>query len=270
MIAVAAMAAGAVVAGWFLGSPAATVTEAVTGHPASGAAEPLDARIAALEQALTVEREARQLLQEEVLVLSEAIADADARADSESTRRPGAAEPTAAEDPPVTPEQVRRRFSQDPEARRQRLVDNGFTIVEADRILQRESELRMETLQARYEAQRSGEPFDFRDSASTLRDELGDDAYARYLTANGRPASVTIASVYESSPAMSAGLRPGDQITRYDGQRVFSMNDIADLTLDGAAGEVITVDILRDGIAMQLSIPRGPLGVSGGRRFRPR
>jgi C-terminal processing protease CtpA/Prc len=268
MIAIASLAAGAVAAGWLL-EPAPRASRPTDARPASpGRSAPLEARIEALERALSVEREARQLLQEEVIVLSEAVA---ATADSENVLPSGAAdaaEPSTDTRFAESAGQRRRQRSTDPDGRRERMIENGFTAAEAERILQRESELRMEALQARYEAQRSGEPFDFRNTTSALRDELGDDAYARYLAANGRPASVTVSSVFEGSPAIAAGLRPGDEILRYDGRRVFNMNDISDLTLQGAAGENVVVDIRRDGIAMQLSVPRGPLGVTGGRRFR--
>ncbi len=48
------------------------------------------------------------------------------------------------------------------------------------------------------------------------------------------------------------------------------MDEIVELTMSGAAGENVIVDISRDGVPMQISLPRGPLGVTGGRRFRPR
>ena len=57
-------------------------------------------------------------------------------------------------------------------------------------------------------------------------------------------------------------------IVRYDGQRVFNMNEISAVSLEGIAGENVVIDVLRDGSPMQFSIPRGPLGVAGGRRRR--
>ena len=62
---------------------------------------------------------------------------------------------------------------------------------EAERIVQREAELQMESLQARYEAERSGDPQEWfrsryqRDSA--LREELG-DASLRALPGSKQPA----------------------------------------------------------------------------------
>ena len=62
-----------------------------------------------------------------------------------------------------------------------------------------------------------------------------------------------------------AGLQPGDQILRYDGQRLFSMSDLTQQTMQGEAGVNVAVDIMRDGIPMQVVLPRGPVGISGRR-----
>ena len=225
---------------------------------------PLEARIAALEQALSDERQARQLLQEEVLVLNDAI----------EQMRPGGAPPQPSAQPAEPPSEEPRRTAvrdrMSPERRVERFLAAGFTAAEADWIMRREAELQMEALQERYDARRSGEPVGFfssRGSARTaLRDELGDADYERYLTANGRPTSIAVSSVLDGSPALAAGLRPGDQIVSYDGRRVFNMSEDNALTMQGEAGENVVVDITRDGIPMQVALPRGPLGITGGRR----
>ena len=159
-----------------------------------------------------------------------------------------------------------------PEGRAKRLVDAGIEPGLANWIVQREEELQMESLQARYDAGASGSSADFyREPTSTtsaLREELGDTDYERYLQANGRPVNVGIGSVIGSSPAQTAGLRPGDEITNYDGDRVFTMTDINMATLDGPAGQNVVVDIVRDGIPMQVVLPRGPLGITGSRSRR--
>jgi S1-C subfamily serine protease len=152
----------------------------------------------------------------------------------------------------------------------ERLVEAGFLPSQAAMIVRRESELQMESLQARYEAERSGEPADYwqsrASSSAALRQELGDADYERYLSANDRSTSVSISSVIDSSPAQSAGLQAGDEIVRYDGERVFSMTDLTRQTMNGTAGQNIVVDIMRDGNPMQIVMPRGPVGISGGRR----
>lgn len=230
------------------------------------AAAPVEKRLAALEQALGIERQARQLLQEELVVLTAEIE----RLSADDPLDAG----TNAGDPVVTTAATsasrgsRRRS--DPALRLDRLVEAGFTPGEAQNILRRESELQMEALQERYEARRAGEPVSFNrgSTANALREELGDAGYERYLTANGRPTRVSVSSVMDGSPALAAGMRPGDQIVGYDGRRVFSMNEITRMTMEGEAGQNVLVDIEREGVLMQIAMPRGPLGITGGRRYR--
>ena len=71
------------------------------------------------------------------------------------------------------------------------------------------------------------------------------------------------------APAQIAGLRPGDEIIGYDGKRIFSMIDLTDQTIQGEPGETILVDVIREGFLMQVAVSRGPLGITGGGRFRP-
>ena len=271
MVGISCGVIGATAGAWFAGS-------GVTDGPGSGAgaasgfdtSAPLESRIAALEAALGQERQARQLLQEEVLVLTDTLDQLRSVPRIENTGLVTSDVQTGSGVAEAQSVQSRRRGGRSPEQRQARLEEAGFSPAQAAQILRRESEIQMEALQARYEAQRSGEPFDFRGFTTTMRDELGDDNYARYLEANGRPTAVTVSTVYEGSPALTAGLRPGDEIRYYDGQRVFSMDEIVDMTMTGNAGENVIVDINRDGVPMQISIPRGPLGVTGGRRYRPR
>jgi len=229
---------------------------------------PVDERIRALEQAVSDERYARQVLQEEVWFLSEELLQLSAGNMPDGESADGA--PPADDSRLSRREEYRRRNSI--EGRIEILVEAGFLPSVASMIVRRESELQMASIQARYEAERSGDPSAYwqsRDSGSeALRAELGDADYERYLSANGRSTSVTVSSVIDSSPAQSAGLQPGDEIVRYDGERVFSMTDLVQQTVDGAAGQNIVVDIMRDGNPMQIVMPRGPVGISGGRRRR--
>lgn len=224
-------------------------------------------RIAALERAVSDERQARQLLQEEVFYLTselELLSGTPA-----SPVREGEPEALAAEDSGESRRaESRRRNSR--EGRIERLVDAGFLPGQADWIMQREQELQMEALQARFDAEKSGEPLDWmgnRNSASDkLREELGDADYERYLEANNRSTNVAVSSVIESSPAQVAGLQPGDEIYRYDGQRVFSMTDLTRQTMAGEPGQNVAVDVMRNGNLIQVVMPRGPVGITGGRR----
>lgn len=230
---------------------------------------PVDERIHALEQAVSEERYARQVLQEELWFLSEELMQLSA--DNVPDPEPASsAEQAADESRSARRDEYRRRNSL--EGRMERLIEAGFLPSQASMIVRRESELQMESLQARYEAERSGNPVDYwrnrNSSNDALRQELGDADFERYLTASNRSTSVTVSRVIDSSPAQSAGLQPGDEIVRYDGERVFSMTDLTRQTMDGTAGQNVVVDIMRDGIPMQVVMPRGPVGISGGRRRR--
>lgn len=223
------------------------------------AATPVEERIRALERAMLEEREARQWLEEEVFVLREAL----------EQRETGSVE---TEEPSMSArEQARadfrsRRFGVSSTGRQiDRLVEAGFPAAQAEWIVNREAELQMERLQARYEAMRGREGPRFFASRSDngLQAELGEADYERYLAANGRSTSVGIDSVIPNSPAQNAGLQPGDQIVRYDGERVFSMMDMAERIMQNPSEGNVIVDIERGGNPMQLVIPRGPLGVTG-------
>jgi len=226
-------------------------------------------RIRALEAAVAEERNARQLLEEELQVL---YAEIDRLTElSEPLIELQAAEGRARQ---VLQDRARQSrmiaMSEDPAAL---LVEAGFSPDRAEWILKRESELQMQVMQAQFEARRAGERFNpfgpGMNPVATLRAEIGDAEYEQYLEANNRPTSVGIGSVLESSPAQRAGLEPGDEIVRYGGERVFSTQDLNQQTMTGEAGESVVVDIMRDGVLTQVVLPRGPLGVTTG-RFRGR
>ena len=107
----------------------------------------------------------------------------------------------------------------------------------------------MQTIQAQYQRRR-GETVDpalLGGSQQTLRQELGDADYERYLTALGRPTKVGVFNVIASSPAEQAGLRAGDEILSYGGTRVFDMSELNDLTVEGTPGQPVVLEVQRDG-----------------------
>ena len=231
---------------------------------------PVEQRIAALERAVNDERQVRQLLQEELFYLTEELEELTSSASPADAEQEIVAESATVDRDQERRANFRRRNS--PEARVERLIEAGFLPGQAELIVQREAALQMESLQARYEAERSGDPQEWyrsrNDQQNALREELGDADYERYLTANNRSTSIAVSNVIESSPAHAAGLLPGDEIVRYGGERVFSMTDLTQQTMQGMAGENVAVDIMRDGIQMQVVMPRGPFGITGGRRGR--
>jgi C-terminal processing protease CtpA/Prc len=228
-------------------------------------------RLAALEAAVAEERRARQLLEEELFALYDEI---DALQNTDRPQRAAAAARSEADDAAgnrAESRQRRARFQSSEEARIEALTAAGFSPDRAAWIRQREDELRVEAMQARFEAQRAGDPQAMFsagiDSAARLRAELGDAEYGQFLEAYDRPTSVHVGDVLESSPGQRAGLQRGDEIVRYDGQRVFSYSDLNARQLAGEAGESVVVDILRDGVPMQVVMPRGPIGIEARRRW---
>lgn len=168
-----------------------------------------------------------------------------------------------------SPANERRFRLRSSEGRIEALTAAGFSLDRAEQIERRVEQLRVEAMQARYDAARRGGGEDLPNGSSfdwnaMLRAELGDADYERYLTAMRRSTTVDVSSVLSSSAAERAGMSPGDQIVAYGGQRIFDMRDLNQALLEGEPGEPVVVDIVRDGQPMQLVMPRGPLGISGG------
>lgn len=95
----------------------------------------------------------------------------------------------------------------------------------------------------------------------SIRDELGDDGYDRYLFALGQTNRVRVADVMADSPAADVGLLFGDMILRYGDDRVFAPDELVEHTRSGTPGEMVPVVIVRQGELMTIQVPRGPLGL---------
>jgi hypothetical protein len=219
----------------------------------------IESRLAALEEALATERRARQLIEEQLFSLLDA-------ADTDPGAPEGSTETTVSEPRASRAEQRFSRRNPSREQRVARLVNGGFDEATADWILTRESEMQMEEMRMRYEAMRNSNftPFQRSDQLrNDLTENLGNDGYEQYLVANGRSLNVSVGSVLDSSPAQSAGLRPGDQITSYGGARVYNMNELRTEILQTAPDQRVVVEYLRDGVPMQSVLPSGPVGVTG-------
>jgi hypothetical protein len=267
---VVGLAAGFVIAAWWGGSSLAPTPDP---HDSPTTAQRLDA----LEQELATEALRRREIEAELARLNERIAPpasgADPAGSDSANSRPDSS--TTVEEPSITAARasppVRRRppFELDDNALVERFMAAGLTPERAQWIVARSQELRMQALQEQYDAAREGRPIDpslaVFAPASTLRDELGDADYERYLQALDRPTSVYVRDVLATSPGARAGLKPGDQVVSFDGERVFDMSDINRLVLEGQPGQVVAVDVIRDGQLVQLYVPRGPIGITGGR-----
>jgi C-terminal processing protease CtpA/Prc len=97
---------------------------------------------------------------------------------------------------------------------------------------------------------------------TSMRDEIGDDdAYDRYLFALGQTNRVRVDDVLAESPAAGVGLQSGDMILRYGDTKLFAPRDLVDQTHRGELGEMVRLEVLRNGQRFEVEVPRGPLGL---------
>ena len=226
-------------------------------------------RLLRLERIIAEERDARIALEDTIAMLFEeierlegagglAVAEVKARTEREQTARARARNVSGGENDWIRDYQERRVS---------RLIDGGFSEDEARRILEQESESSFKALQSSWEAQRNGESVDRFSSAfdpqAILRSEMGDDNYARYLEVQGQPTAVRVTQVLSGSPGSKIGLQPGDQLISYGGERVFSVMELRNSSMQGNPGEDVVIEIERDGTRIQLTVPRGPIGITG-------
>lgn len=145
----------------------------------------------------------------------------------------------------------------------------GFTDSEFDVISSMQDQLRLKRLQLRDKAIREGW---FRtddwsrqvrelDTDSELRKTLGDERFDDYLMATGQNNRVKVDELMAGSVAEQAGLVAGDLVYRYADLRVFSSGELRMLTTGGQLGENTALTVIRDGELVDLTVPRGPLGV---------
>lgn len=237
---------------------------------------PLDERLLHLERVIAEERNARLILEDQLHIMIEEIERIDLAGSRATTEQKARVEEMR------NRSQRDRRTSRDyaemarsfENRRVARMVERGFSEDEARQMLELESESQFQAMTTIYEAQRNGESSDIianmTAADSILRARLGDEQYARYLESQGHPSAIQVVRVMGGSPASKVGLQSGDRIIGYNGQRVFSMSDVRNLSAQGRAGENVIVEVERDGVTMQLSLPRGPLGVTGsGMNMRP-
>lgn len=151
------------------------------------------------------------------------------------------------------------------------LVEAGFDQFQAEEIVRTTEEMQMDLLNARFEASQTGEDFNAGEmqaqAIADLRTSLGDTDYERYLEATNQSTNVGVSNVLASSPAEIAGMQSGDEILSYNGERVFSTNDLNRLTSSSVTSGNVVVEVMRDGQSVSLSMPTGPIGITSGRGF---
>ena len=168
--------------------------------------------------------------------------------------------------------------SQTPEARANQTVETrlaaaGFTPWQIEAMRRSEAGAQMRQIEFDDRARREGwvntpryydEYNKLTSATDSIRSDLGDEAYDRYLFASGRPNRIAVSTIIETSPAERAGFKPGDVIKSYGGERVFSGQQLTKLRSTGEKGAPVTIEIIRNGELMQITMPRGPMGVQIG------
>ena len=150
------------------------------------------------------------------------------------------------------------------------LIAAGIDPLTADEIARAESQIQLRRLELRDAAMREGyigsdryreELRNLQDSKIDIKQEVGEDAYDKYLYHTGQPNRIRVESVILGSVAEDTGIQRGDIIMRYEGDRLFDWNDLQSATTGGERGELVNITVSRDGSEMTLTVPRGPLGI---------
>jgi TolA-binding protein len=152
----------------------------------------------------------------------------------------------------------------------QALIDAGIGADQAAWIQERLDDIELQQLYLRDRATREGwlkepryhkERRELQNAVAELRDEVGDDAYDRMLYTLGRANRVVVRDVIQHSPAAQYGLQGGDQIIEYDGQRIFTSQELSSLVTQGSPGVMTLVRVRRENDIHDVYLPRGPLGI---------
>jgi C-terminal processing protease CtpA/Prc len=253
----------------YLLRPAAEVSAVADGGtvevPSLPLAESLDANagIDDLRQAIQAEAVARQALEQELAKVKQQVA-ALTKSGSSAGQSSGEAMPEGHQ------AMMGNESSEEVWFNEQALVDAGIDVSVAGQMKQDFENLEMEKLYLRDRASREGwlrtqrffeEVSQLNERNGNIRDQYGENAYDAYLYATGAPNRVEVQSVLESAPAGTAGIQAGDRIISYDNQRIYRGQELRDATAQGAANEVVLVEVERNGEHLQFYIPRGPMGI---------
>jgi len=72
-------------------------------------------------------------------------------------------------------------------------------------------------------------------------------------------AGALVSEVVEASPAMKAGLKPGDVITKYNGREVARAEDLSRVVAETPSGQAVNLSVVRDGKPMTVAVTIGTL-----------
>jgi len=155
----------------------------------------------------------------------------------------------------------------------ERLVAAGFRREDVTRLRARLDEIQLKRLYLRDQATREGwigTPRFAQESRALfgelvgLRTEFDEPLYDWVLYSTGHPNRVAVREVISGSAGAAAGLLRGDVIVRYDDQLMLSPSELRDATSQGRAGELVELEVQREGEStpLRIFVPRGPIGIT--------
>jgi hypothetical protein len=157
-----------------------------------------------------------------------------------------------------------------PAEERDALLRAGVAPELADDLIWRRSQLSLARLELYDEASRNDwlgtaryreELRRINEQRVSIEDEIGVDAYDRYLYQTGQPNRVAVDSVLPGSVGEESGLLPGDIIEGYDKTPILDFDDLRTATSAGERNELVPVSVVRGGQRLELWLPRGPIGI---------
>jgi hypothetical protein len=102
-----------------------------------------------------------------------------------------------------------------------------------------------------------------------FRTEFGDEDFDAVRFAMNEQNRVILTDLLEGAAGFRAGIRPGDEVISYDGERVFRPRDLKLLIAAGERNELVEMRVLRDGEVVRVFLPRGPIGAQLAFEVRP-
>jgi len=150
------------------------------------------------------------------------------------------------------------------------LIKAGLDSFTAQQIARKQSKAELRRLELRDSAIREGymgtdrfreEITQWREEQVSVRDEIDEASYDKYLYYTGQPNRVAVASVLLGSAAEQSGIQQGDMILRYEDVPLYSSTDLRSATIQGERDELVTLMVQRGDAQVTVSTQRGPLGV---------
>ena len=209
--------------------------------------------IASLEQQLRAERDARGALEYELQLLEDLLAGTTLSAISTSNKP---ATINHQQNEMWFDEQRLSTLNIDPSAIE--TIKEQFNKAELDKLTLRNNALRDKKNRSKLYKQ-------LKDIEVNLRANLGEQDYDRMLYAAGRNNRVEVTDTLAGSAAAQTGIQKGDLILSYGGESIYDPSSLYINTSKGEMGEMIAIELQRDGEVITAYVPRGPLGT----RFKP-